>query len=110
MPKRLIALRDTKKNGLLVGIELCDSLMNSYADVDNGIQLTPVAASGDRKPDSITDENEPPADPVVPQVKAGMSRLIKSWIRSCIKHWTRSWQKQWPEILFTKSTNPGSNG
>jgi hypothetical protein len=49
--------------------------MNSYADVDNGIQLTPVAASGGPEPDSIADENEPPADPVVPQVKG--SRLIK---------------------------------
>jgi hypothetical protein len=39
--------------------------------------LTPVAASGGPEPDLITGENEPPADPVVPQVKAGMSRLIK---------------------------------
>jgi hypothetical protein len=74
--------------------------MNSYADVDNGIQLTPVAASGGPEPDLITGENEPPADPVVPQVKAAC--LGSSKIRSCIKHWTRSWQKPWPEILFTK--------
>jgi signal transduction histidine kinase len=71
--------RHEVKNGLLVGIELCDSLKNSYADVDNGIQLMPDmdAVSGGHGPDRNTVEKEPIAYSAIPQIQAGMSRLIK---------------------------------
>jgi signal transduction histidine kinase len=71
--------RHEVKNGLLVGIELCDSLKNSFVDVDNGIPLMPDvdAASGGQVPDRNTVEKEPIEYSAIPQVQAGMSRLIK---------------------------------
>jgi hypothetical protein len=68
--------RHEVKNGLLVGIELCDSLMNSYANINNAVQLTLCATSGGSGPAQSTGENEPFTDSAAPQIQAGMSRLI----------------------------------
>jgi hypothetical protein len=75
----------------------------------NGIQLTPVAASGGPEPDLITGENEPPADPVVPQVKAGMSRLIRAGFTAASNIGHGPGRSHGRDIIH-EVYSPGSNG
>jgi hypothetical protein len=69
--------RHEVKNGLLAGIELCDSLQNSYSDIDNGLQLTRGTANEGQGPARSTGEAEHLADSAAPQIPAGVSRIIK---------------------------------
>jgi hypothetical protein len=69
--------RHEVKNGLLAGIELCDSLQNSYSNMNNGLQLTGGAASGGPVLGRSTGEGKPVADSAAPQKEAGVSRIIK---------------------------------
>jgi hypothetical protein len=72
------------------------------------MQLTQVAASG-VEPDLIADENgHLPARSSVPQVQAGMSRLIK--LDSQLHQTLDTVLAEAMARMYSRDTSPGSNG
>jgi hypothetical protein len=69
--------RHEVKNGLLAGIELCDSLKSADVDIANHKQLAQGADGGGPGLGGKTGENEPHVDSAVTQIQAGMSRVIR---------------------------------